>query len=197
MDAVTRVPRLAAPLALVALVLGLCAVVRPTAVAAQKAPSLDIHYVPTPNEVVQTMLTMAKVTKDDLVYDLGSGDGRIVIAAAAQYGARGIGIELDPELVARARAAAKKAGVDQLVEFRQADLFKTDLSKATVVTLYLSPSINLRLEGKLKRELAPGSRVVSHRFPVGTWTPERDVIVGRNHVYFWTIPSPPPATPRP
>jgi SAM-dependent methyltransferase len=168
----------------------LCAAVmagRPP-LSAQATPSLDIHYVPTPMEVVDAMLTGAAVTGSDLVYDLGSGDGRIVIEAARRFGARGVGIELDPMLVKRARENARKAGVEDRVSFMQADLFKTDLSKASVVTLYLSPSINLRLESKLRRELKPGSRIVSHRFPIGTWMPEREVTVGSNHVLFWTVP---------
>jgi SAM-dependent methyltransferase len=156
-----------------------------------RAPSLDIHYVPTPTAVVDTMLKLAKVTAQDVVYDLGSGDGRIVIAAAREYGARGVGVELDPELVKRAREAARKAGVQDRVTFTQADLFTTDLSPATVVTLYLSPSINLRLESKLKRDLRPGSRIVSHRFPIGSWAPDQDVLVERTHVYFWTLPGRP------
>jgi SAM-dependent methyltransferase len=167
----------------VALVLG-------AAVAASgqsKAPALDIHYVPTPTIVVDTMLRLARVTSEDVVYDLGSGDGRIVITAAQRYGARGTGVELDGDLVRRARTDARKAGVDGRVTFTQQDLFKTDLSAATVVTLYLSPSINLRLEAKLKRELRPGARVVSHRFPIGNWQPEQDVVVAGTHVYFWTI----------
>jgi len=155
--------------------------------AAQTTPSLDIHYVPTPTAVVETMLRLARITPQDVVYDLGSGDGRIVITAAEKYGARGVGVELDPALVKRARANAVKAGVQDKVTFSQADLFKTDLSPATVVTLYLSPSINLRLESKLKRELRAGARIVSHRFPIGTWMPEQDVLVDRTHVYFWTL----------
>jgi ribosomal protein L11 methylase PrmA len=154
----------------------------------QGAPTPDIHYVPTPSDVVDTMLTMAAVTSRDVVYDLGSGDGRIVIEAARKYGARGVGVELDSDLVKSARAKARKAGVSDRVSFVQADLFKTDLSEATVVTLYLSASINLRLRSKLQEELQPGSRVVSHRFPIGDWMPERDVMVGRNRVLFWTIP---------
>jgi SAM-dependent methyltransferase len=157
------------------------------AAAQSRTPSLDIHYVPTPTAVVDTMLRLAQVSAEDVVYDLGSGDGRIVTTAAQRYGARGVGVELDPELVRRARADAVKAGVDSKVTFSQEDLFKTDLSGASVVTLYLSPSINLRLESKLKRELRPGSRVISHRFPIGTWTPEQDVVVDGTHVFFWTI----------
>jgi len=170
--------------ALVLLALGVSAIT----LAAQSKPSLDIHYVPTPTAVVETMLNLARITPQDVVYDLGSGDGRIVITAAQKYGARGVGVELDPELVKRARQAAIKAGVQDKVSFSQADLFKTDLSGATVVTLYLSPSINLRLESKLKRELKPGARIVSHRFPIGTWQPEQDVVIEGTHVFFWSLP---------
>ena len=152
----------------------------------QRTP--DIHYVPTPTAVVDAMLTLAKITPADVVYDLGSGDGRIPIAAARKYGARGVGIELDRELVARAMENAKKAGVAGRVSFRQGDLFQTDLSEATVVTLYLSPSVNLRLRSKLMRELRPGSRVVSHRFPIGDWKPDTEVDVSGTKVYFWEIP---------
>ena len=156
-------------------------------IAGQTAPSLDIHYVPTPTAVVEAMLTIARVTSADVVYDLGSGDGRIVIEAARKYGARGVGIELDAELVKRAREGAREAGVADKVSFVQADLFKTDLSPATVVTLYLSPSINLRLRSKFERELRPGARLVSHRFPVGDWKPDQELTVGANRVLFWTI----------
>jgi SAM-dependent methyltransferase len=158
---------------------------------AQSRPSLDIHYVPTPNEAVEVMLRLAGIGATDVVYDLGSGDGRIVIAAARQFGARGVGIELDPDLVKRARTNAARAGVEGLVEFREADLFKTDLSPATVVTLFLSPSMNLRLESKLKRELRPGARIVAYRFPVGTWRADQDVPVGRERVFLWTLPAAP------
>lgn len=157
---------------------------------AQSRPSLDIHYVPTPNEAVEVMLGLARLGPDDVVYDLGSGDGRIVIAAARQHGVRGIGIELDPDLVKRARTNATRAGVSHLVEFREADLFKTDLTPATVVTLFLSPSMNLRLESKLKRELRPGARIVAYRFPVGTWRADQEVRVGRERVFLWTLPTP-------
>lgn len=152
----------------------------------QRTP--DIHYVPTPTEVVDAMLTLARITPGDVVYDLGSGDGRIPITAAQKYGARGVGIELDRELVAMAIDNAKKAGVAGRVTFRQGDLFQTDLSEATVVTLYLSPSVNLRLRSKLMRELRPGTRIVSHRFPIGDWAPQAEVDVMGTKVYFWTIP---------
>jgi SAM-dependent methyltransferase len=148
----------------------------------------DIHYVPTSNAITDTMLKLAGVTGEDVVYDLGSGDGRIVIRAAEQYGARGVGIEIDPALVEESRENARKAGVADRVTFRVADLFKTDISEATVVTLYLTPSINLRLQPKFLRELPPGTRIVSHRFPVGDWTPEQQVSVGGRDVFFYRVP---------
>ena len=152
----------------------------------QRTP--DIHYVPTPPEVVEAMLTLARITARDVVYDLGSGDGRIPITAAQKYGARGVGIELDRALVDMATESAAKAGVAGRVAFRQGDLFQTDLSPATVVTLFLSPSVNLRLRSKLMRELAPGTRIVSHRFGIGDWKPDTEVDVGGIKVYLWTIP---------
>jgi tRNA A58 N-methylase Trm61 len=148
----------------------------------------DIHYVPTSGAVADAMLTLASVTSADTVYDLGSGDGRIVIAAAKKYGARGVGVELDPDLIKRSRKNAEAAGVADRVTFEQGDLFKTDLSSATVVTLYLSNSINMRLRGKLQRELKPGARIVSHRFDMGDWKPEAERHVDGTTVYLWTIP---------
>lgn len=148
---------------------------------------LDIHYVPTPPEVVDAMLSLGRVTSADVVYDLGSGDGRIPIEAARRHGAQGVGIELDPKLVKLARTGAQQAGVEKQVRFSRADIFKTDLSKATVVTLYLSPTINLRLREKLRRELRPGSRIVSHRFDMGNWKPDEERVVGNIHVFLWTI----------
>ena len=155
----------------------------------EQAPRIspDIHYVPTSVGVTDAMLKLAKVTADDVVYDLGSGDGRIVIAAAKKYGARGVGIEIDPELIKTANKNARKAGVEDKVRFIQADVFKTDFSDATVVTLYMSNSINRRLAPILQRQLKPGARVVSHRFDMGDWPPEADVRLEGTHVYLWTI----------
>jgi SAM-dependent methyltransferase len=130
-------------------------------------------YVPTPQEVVERMLELAGVTKSDVVYDLGCGDGRIVITAAKKYGARGVGIDFDPERVAESRANAEKAGVTKLVEFRQQDAMTVDVSPATVVTLYLLSSSNLKLRPILTRELKPGARIVSHAFSMGDWAPDR------------------------
>lgn len=148
----------------------------------------DIHYVPTSPGVTDAMLTLAGVTSADTVYDLGSGDGRIVIAAAKKYGARGVGVEIDPALIATSRKNAEAARVADRVTFRQEDLFKTDLSDATVVTLYLSASINMRLRGILQRQLKPGSRIVSHRFLMGDWLPEAEKRLEGTNVYLWTIP---------
>jgi cyclopropane fatty-acyl-phospholipid synthase-like methyltransferase len=149
----------------------------------------DIHYVPTSPGVADAMLRMASVTSADVVYDLGSGDGRIVILAAKKYGARGVGVELDPELVKTARRNAQNAGVADRVTFLQQDLFKTDFSDATVVTLYLSTTVNMRLQPVLQRQLRPGTRIVSHRFLIGDWKPEAERRVELTNVYLWTIPS--------
>ena len=158
------------------------------ALAQARAPSPDIHFVATPSAVVDAMLKVARVTADDRIYDLGSGDGRIVIAAAQKYGARGVGIEIDPDLIRTANDRARKAGVSDKVKFIQADLFKADLSEATVVTLYLSDSINMRLRPKFQRELKPGTRIVSHRFGMRDWPPEQELTVDKQKIYFWTIP---------
>ena len=150
-------------------------------------------YVPTSTSTVNRMLQLADVDENDMVYDLGSGDGRIVIQAAKKYGARGVGIEIDPELVKKARRNARDAGVSDLVEFRKGDLFKTDLSEATVVTMYLLPSVNLKLRPKLFEELAPGTPVVSHDFDMGKWSPEKTVELNGDTIYRWTIPKEIPA----
>ena len=156
-----------------------------------QTPGADVHYVPTPDAVVSAMLDLAGVTAADVVYDLGSGDGRIVIEAARKYGARGVGIELDPELNKKAGRSAQKAGVADRVTFVRADFFKIDLSEASVVTLFLSPNINARLQSKLRRELKPGARIVSHRFTMPPdWKPDRDLTVKGTHVFLWTIRQP-------
>jgi ubiquinone/menaquinone biosynthesis C-methylase UbiE len=147
----------------------------------------DIHYVPTSNAVLDAMFRLAAPTADDVVYDLGSGDGRIVIAAARRFGARGVGVEIDPALIKKATENARKAGVADKVRFVQQDLFKADLSDATVVMLYLSPTTNLRLAPKLQRELRPGTRVVSNRFDMGDWKPDAEVKAGGRRVYLWRI----------
>ncbi len=148
----------------------------------------DVIFVPTPNDIVDTMLRMAAVSKKDTVYDLGCGDGRIVITAAQKYGARGVGVDIDPDRVAEATENAQKAGVAKRVEIVRGDLFETDISPATVVTLYLLTELNLKLRPKLLRELKPGTRVVSHAFSMGDWKPERTAEVSGTTVYLWRIP---------
>jgi precorrin-6B methylase 2 len=147
-----------------------------------------VPYVSTPQAVVDSMLSMAGVSEGDVVYDLGSGDGRIPIRAAEKYGARGVGIEIKPDLVKEARENARNAGVSDRVEFREKDLFEADIGEATVVTIYLLPSANLKLRPKLFRELAPGTRVVSHNFHMEEWTPERTMELDDRLLYFWRIP---------
>lgn len=155
---------------------------------AQEQESRDVPYVPTPQIVVDKMLEVAAVTKDDVVYDLGSGDGRIVITATKKYGARGVGVDIDPERVKEANANAVQAGVADRVKFIEQDLFTTDLKEASVVTLYLLPEVNLRLRPKLWRELKPGTRVVSHAFDMGDWKPEQTLKVEGRTIYYWVIP---------
>jgi ribosomal protein L11 methylase PrmA len=154
----------------------------------QPSIARDVPYVPTPEPVVEKMLELAKVGPNDMVYDLGSGDGRIVIAAAKKHGARGVGVDIDPERVREARENAKAAGVSDRVQFREGDLFKMDLSGATVVTLYLLPEVNMKLRPKLLNELRPGTRIVSHSFDMGDWAPEQKVQVEGRTIYYWTIP---------
>ena len=159
--------------------------------AATQAPlrSPDVIFVPTPPEVVAAMLKVAKVGKGDVVYDLGSGDGRIPIAAVKDFGAaRATGIDIDPQRIKEATANLLKAGVGDRVRFLNQDLFTTNLSEATVVTLYLLPSLNLKLLPKLRAELKPGTRIVSHAFDMGDWVPEQTLDVDGRKVYFWTIP---------
>ncbi len=148
----------------------------------------DVPYVPTANPMVDAMLKLAKVKKTDVVYDLGCGDGRIVIAAAQEYGARGVGVDIDPERIREANRNAKQAGVQSKVRFEQKDLFEADISEATVVMLYLLPDINLRLRPKLLSTLKPGTRVVSHDFSMGDWQPDQRVSTGAGVLYLWTIP---------
>jgi len=148
----------------------------------------DVLFVPTPQPVVEAMLDLAAVKRTDVVYDLGSGDGRILIAAAKKYGARGVGIEIDPALVKKARENAAAAGVSNRVRFITGNLFTADLRSATVVTLYLLQSLNERLRPKLIRELKPGTRVVSHVFNMGPeWPAEKTISVERSRIFLWTI----------
>jgi len=150
---------------------------------------INAPYVTTPEDVVSALLKLADVKKGDIVYDLGCGDGRIVIAAAKEYGTHGVGVDINPERIKEARANAKRAGVEALVKFEVNDLFDTDIHEATVVALYLLPEINLRLRPKLLKDLKPGARVVSHSFHMGDWKPEREEIVDGSHIYRWTIPA--------
>jgi len=158
----------------------------------KRAP--DIFFVPTPTEVVDAMLKVANVGKGDVVYDLGCGDGRIVATAARDFGARGVGIDIDPQRVADSQATVKKFGVADRVTIMEGDIFETPIGDATVVALYLLPSLNVKLMPKLKKELKPGTRIVSHDFDMmGQWEPEKQLEVvdkdGTKHnVYFWTIP---------
>lgn len=149
-------------------------------------------YVPTPQEVVDRILELAEVSKADLVYDLGSGDGRIVIAAARRYGVKAVGFEIDPSLVKTSRESIKEAGLEHLVEIHEQDIRTVDLSPASVLTLYLYPAANLRLRSAIRRQLKPGSRVVSHQFAMGTWKPDRidritDSTGIRRTLYLWRI----------
>jgi Cyclopropane fatty acid synthase and related methyltransferases len=148
----------------------------------------DVIYVPTPHAVVDAMLEMANVRDGDVLYDLGSGDGRIPIAAAKKYDVRAVGIDIDPQRIREARANAQEAGVTDEVTFRQEDLFKTDFSDATVVTLYLLDRLNEKLRPRLLAELKPGTRIVSHAFQMGDWEPEETREVDGSFIYFWTVP---------
>ncbi len=152
----------------------------------------DVRYEPSPPEVVRTMLQIADVRPGDVVYDLGCGDGRVVIEAA-KLGARGVGVDIDPERVREARANARAAGVEDRVEIREGDLFETDVSPASVVMLFLQQDLNLRLRPRLLAQLQPGARVVSHWHDMGDWKPQRTISVAGRNVYLWTIP---PRAPR-
>jgi precorrin-6B methylase 2 len=159
-----------------------------TLVQSRPASEPDVIYVPTPQAVVDAMLAGVAIKSSDVVYDLGSGDGRIVITAAREYGARGVGIELDPALVKKANENAAAAGVAERVKFVTQNLFSANISEASVVTLYLLQSINERLRPKLVRELKPGTRIVSHVFNMGPeWPPEKTLSVGASRIFFWTI----------
>lgn len=152
----------------------------------------DVIYYPTPPETVAEMLRLANIKKGEVLYDLGSGDGRIPIAAAKQFGIRAVGIEIDPKLIAEAEANVLAAGVAELVRLRNEDMFRIDISEANIVTLYLSDKLNVLLRPKLLRELRPGSRIISHDFRMGDWKPEQTVRVpwGKLYrtVYLWTVP---------
>jgi len=155
----------------------------------KRAQTPDVIFVPTPYEVVEEMLRLAQVRKGDVLYDLGSGDGRIPVTAAKKYGIRAVGIDIDPERIMEAKENARKNGVTGLVQFRQEDLFKTDFHEASVVTLYLLPDLNVKLRPRLLAELKPGTRIVSHQFDMGTWKPEKKIELNGRTVYLWTVPA--------
>ena len=150
----------------------------------------DVRYEPSPRPVVREMLELAEVGPQDLVYDLGSGDGRIPIMAAEEFGARGVGIDIDPERIAEAEANAREAGLTDRVSFRNEDLFEADFSDASVVTLFLSRDVNRRLRPILLRQLRPGTRIVSYWHDMGDWEPKRTVPTERANIYLWTVPPP-------
>jgi len=158
--------------------------------AAAQGRSPDVIYVATPPEVVEAMLRIAGVKQGDVLYDLGSGDGRIPIAAAKKFGIRATGIDIDAERIWEATQNARAAGVAGLVEFRREDLFKADFKDATVVTLYLHPDLNVKLRPRLWTELRPGTRIVSHQFAMGDWAPEKTLELNGRTIYFWTVPNP-------
>jgi len=155
--------------------------------APRRAREPDVIYVPTPQEVVDRMLELADVGKDDVVYDLGCGDGRIVVSAARRGAKRAVGVDIDPERIAEARANVRKAGVGDRARIVEGDLFEVDLRDATVVTLYLLPELNLRLRPKLLA-LRPGTRIVSHAFDMADWKPDHEERVDGKTIYFWTVP---------
>jgi SAM-dependent methyltransferase len=179
--------------ALGAIVLALCA----GSAGSAASQDLDVPFVVTPDHVTRAMLELADVKPGDFVIDLGSGDGRIVIVAARHYGARGLGVEIVPDLVEKSRDNARRAGVAERVEFREQDLFETDLSRATVITMYLLPDVNLKLRPRLQA-LKPGTRIVSHDWDMGDWKPDRMVTIDVpdkpyglekvSRLYLWTVP---------
>ena len=158
----------------------------PVAVAPSQTP--DVIYVPTPPALVEAMLDMVDLRDGDVLYDLGSGDGRIPIAAAKRKQVRAVGIDIDPARIKEANANAKAAGVTGAVSFKQADLFTSDFSDATVVTLYLLDTLNEKLRPKLLAELKPGTRIVSHAFRMGDWEPEKEETIDGRTIYYWTVP---------
>ena len=170
------------------ILLAFAAALLAAAPAAAREQQPDVIFVPTPYEVVDEMLRLAKVKKGDVLYDLGSGDGRIPVTAAKKFGIRAVGIDIDPQRIKEATENAKKNGVSKLVTFKQEDLFKTEFKDATVVTLYLLPDLNVKLRPRLLSELKPGTRIVSHQFDMGTWQPEKKVELNGRVVYIWTVP---------
>ena len=156
---------------------------------AARAEQPDVIFVPTPQDVVDEMLRLAGVHKGDVLYDLGCGDGRIPVTAAKRYGIRAVGIDIDPERIREANDNARRAGVTGLVTFRQENLFTADFREASVVTLYLLPELNLKLEPRLLAELKPGTRIVSHEFDMGDWKPEKQLELNGRVIYLWRVPA--------
>lgn len=154
---------------------------------AQDRPQLDVPYVPTNQKVIQAMLELAQVNGDDILYDLGCGDGRIVVTAASRYGTQGTGVDIDPQRIKEANENAEKANVTDKVTFILGNLFEQDISDATVVTLYLLPDVNLKLKPELLK-LKPGTRIVSHAFDMGDWKPEKTIRVEGSTIHYWVVP---------
>lgn len=167
-----------------------CFLVIALSISAQTLPQVQINapYVPTPEPVVDAMLKLANVNGNDVVYDLGCGDGRIVVSAAKTYGAHGVGVDLNPMRVDEARANAQRAGVEEMTRFEEGDLFQADIRNATVVTLYLLPDMNARLQPKLLSELKPGTRVITHAFGFPNWKPEKQAVINSTSIYLWIVP---------
>ena len=179
-----RLPILLAAILATCLAFGQAPVTRKPA--PQETP--DVIFVPTPQEVVDEMLRLADVKPGDVLYDLGSGDGRIPVTAAKRFGVRAVGIDIDPQRIREANENARRNGVTDLVKFRNENLFKADFREATVVTLYLLPDLNEKLRPKLWAELKPGTRIVSHQFEMGAWQPEKKIELNGRTIYLWTIP---------
>jgi len=154
-----------------------------------KGASPDVPYVSTPHTIVDEMVRLADVKSDDVVYDLGCGDGRLVIAAVKKTGCRGVGIDIDPERIKESRVNARAAGVEERVRFIEQNFFASDIREATVMLIYLFPDVNIRLRGKFLSEMKPGSRLVSHAFDMGDWKPDNSASVRAQRVYYWVIPA--------
>jgi tRNA G37 N-methylase Trm5 len=168
--------------------LSLCAIASAVVFAQSPARTPDVPFVPTSQELVVEMLKLANVNKNDVVYDLGCGDGRIVVTAAKQYGAHAVGVDINPERIKEATENARKAGVTDKVKFVEGDLFTAEIHPATVVTLYLLPNVNMKLRPRLLKELKPGTRVVSHSFDMEDWKPDKEIDVNGSRLYLWVIP---------
>lgn len=164
------------------------AIIRTASAQTDASPRLDVPFVPTPQQVVDKMLELGGIQKGDFLIDLGSGDGRIPVTAAQRFGVRALGVDINPQRIKEANERARDANVVNLVEFRQQDLFETDLSQADVLTMYLLPSVNLKLRPKILATMKPGARVVSHAFDMGDWAPEHKVSVDGRTVMLWTVP---------